>query len=255
MSRRRHSPSSQGAALPHRVCIIAALLTAASVSVADPKVYSPIVKSGKLELEYRGNLRFDDSDDEDGAMRHVFEVAYTPNDWWYTSYVARFDEPGRGTLDYTSSAWENIFQLTPHGAFWLDVGAYAEYKLQNDEPDELELKLLLEKASGPLVNTLNLVFEKEMGESEPGFEFGYAWRSKYYTKYGFQVGLEAFGDLGPIDNFLPGGRQEHRLGPVIYGSTSMGAKRELEYSLGYLVGVSDAAPDGTLRWTLEHEWY
>ena len=126
---------------------------------ADPKVYSPIVTKGILAVGNRGNTTIDDDDEHDGSQRHVFFVEYGVTDWWKTEIVSRLNEKAEGSLRYDSTAWENIFQLTEQGKYWLDAGLLLEYKLKDEKnaPDILEAKLLLEKPVQGFQNTLNLI--------------------------------------------------------------------------------------------------
>ena len=232
------------------------LLLLCTIGHADPKVYSPHVEKGELAFENRGNTVIDDDDDKDGSQRHVFELEYGVTDWWKTAFVSRLDKPGDGTLRYDSTAWENIFELTDEESSWLGSGLYLEYKLadEDDVADKLEAKLLLEKTWSGLVNTLNLVFEKEVGEHrEESVEFEYAWRTKKEIGHEMALGIEAFGELGEIKNTHSLEDQEHIIGPVFYHEVEL-ADFELEYNLGWLAGLTDASPDNTFRWQLEFEF-
>jgi hypothetical protein len=220
---------------------------------ADPKIYSPIVKGGELAVEIRGNTTIDNDSDKGGSQRHVFELEYGLTDWWKTAIVARLDEPVAGSLKYDSTAWENIFQLTEQGQYWLDAGVYLEYKLADESgvPDKLESKLLLEKQVVGFVNTLNLTFEKEIGaHREESVEFEYAWRTRKKVTDDMELGIEAFGELGEIENTKSLEDQTHRIGPVFYHEIEIG-EFEIEYSLAWLFGLTEASPDNTFRWQIE----
>ncbi|MBI4005505.1 MAG: hypothetical protein HY356_02450 [Gammaproteobacteria bacterium] len=220
---------------------------------ADPKIYSPIVKQGELAFENRGNTTVDDDDDNDGSQRHVFELEYGVTEWWKTAIVARLDEPSAGTLRYDSTAWENIFQLTGQGKYWLDTGWYLEYKLADEDgaPDKLETKLLLEKPVYGFLNTLNLTIEQELGsEGDEDLEFEYAWRTRKKITSEIKLGFEAFGKLGELRDLKSPEDQEHRIGPVFYHEFRIGGI-EIEYNLAWLFGLTDASPDNTFRWQIE----
>ena len=236
--------------------IIILLFSLSSICLADPKVYSPKVDKGELAVEIRGNTTVDDDDAEDGTQRHVFELEYGVTDWWKTALVGRLNKPGDGTLRYDSTAWENIFEVTDETAYWLGTGIYFEYKLADESgvPDTVETKLLLEKTAFSFVNTLNLIFEKEVGaHSEESVEFEYAWRTKKEIADDIALGIEAFGELGEIRNTESLGDQEHRIGPVFYHEIEIGGL-DIEYNLAWLFGLTDHSPDHTFRWQLEFEF-
>jgi len=220
---------------------------------ADPKVYSPIVKKGELAFENRGNTTIDDDDNKDGSQRHVFELEYGVTDWWKTAIVARLNKEAEGSLRYDTTAWENIFQLTEQGKYWLDAGIYLEYKLADDsnDADKVEAKLLLEKWVAEFQNTANLTFEKEVGGNrEEDTEFEYGWRTRKKITPHVKLGIEAFGKLGELNDIKSLDDQEHILGPVIYSELEIGHV-EIEYQLGWLFGLTDASPDNTFTWKIE----
>src|SRR5436309_6034090 len=140
----------------HMRCIRAAVGVAAlcntghfaiSPAAADHKVYSPYVEEGVLEFEARGHRTIDRKSDKNDQQTQIYEIAYGVNSWWYTSLFGVLDkQPGEG-FRYSATAWENIFQLTPQGKYWADVGLYFEYRKSHlpSEPGEIETKLLLEK--------------------------------------------------------------------------------------------------------------
>jgi hypothetical protein len=236
--------------------IFLCLIMIFNVCYADPKVYSPVIYKGELAFEVRGNTTIDDDDHEDGKQRHVFEIEYGVTDWWYTAFVSRLDKPGDGTLRYDSTAWENIFEFTDEKQSLLGSGLYLEYKLADEDgkADKIETKLLLEKTVSGFVNTLNLTFEKEVGEhSEESVEFEYAWRTRKEIAHEFKLGIEAFGELGEIQNTKSTEDQEHLIGPVIYHEIEIGGL-ELDYNLGWLFGLTEATPDNLFRWQLEFEF-
>jgi len=57
-----------------------------------------------------------------------------------------------------------------------------------------------------------------------------------------------------VGHALPSDQQDHRIGPVISGVLAGDSQGKWVYELGYLFGVSDAAPDGTLKFVVEYEF-
>jgi hypothetical protein len=71
-----------------------------------------------------------------------------------------------------------------------------------------------------------------------------------------KVGFEYNADFGELDQSLGYKQQDHRIGPVVQFDFENPAKNidEVELLVGVLAGISDAAPDATLRWNLEFKF-
>lgn len=224
---------------------------------ADHKVYSPIIEEGVLEFEARGHRTLDSSTDKNDQQTHKYAIAYGVNSWWYTELFGKLNKEPQANLRYDATAWENIFQLTPQGKYWVDVGIYTEYSrsASRGQPDELEFKLLLEKDVQPLVLTANLIFNRNIGRNAgKGVGFEYAVRANYPWKREIQFGLEAFGEPGRLTGFDAVSAQQHIIGPVISGKFNIDRIPGIfNYNVGYLVGLTPGSPKGTAKWGLEYE--
>jgi len=233
------------------------LLLTAPRAEATQKVYSPYVEKGELELEVRSHIDSDDDDSKDGARKDKYEIGYGITDWWFSSVFFEYEKSPGGKLHHEATAWENIFQLTDPGKYWLDVGFYLEYEAPVDggNPDKLETKLLLEKAVGRFVNTANIKLEREIGGGASNdIGLGYAWRTKYRMQPEFEPGIELYGDLGTLDNIELNSKQEAQIGPVVAGKFSLGGRSKIGYEAGYLFGLNSATADGSVKWLLEYEY-
>jgi hypothetical protein len=232
-------------------------LRAASTAGADLKVYSPYVEQGVLELEMRGNRSFDRATAKDNRQSQVYEVEYGVNSWWSTSLAGRVDkEPGAG-LRYSATVWENIFQLTERGRYPVDVGLYFEFAKSHlgSDSDEFETKLLLQKDVGPFAFTTNLIVNRGIGRGAgKGVGFEYAARANYPWKPEIQLNIEAFGQPGRLNGFDELSTQQHILGPVISGELGFaGLPGNFVYEAGYLFGLTNGSPQGTVKWLLRYE--
>lgn len=253
-ARDRHAKSST----PLTVSIAVAVLVAMScpLAYADFKVYSPYVEYGEWELEFRGARSFDDDGGKDNAQGYVYELAYSPTTHWHTAVFLETEREPRSDFRPAELAWENLFQLTEPGEYWLDLGAYVEYSkgLRQSDDHALEWKLLAEKTVGRWTVTANPIFVKEFTEGrDPGVEFEYAWGTYYRLQQEFEPGFEAFGTIGEISDANSLSTQEHFVGPDIRGRIHLGKRDNLVYNLGYLFGVTDAAPTGTVKLEVEYE--
>ncbi|MBL0319471.1 MAG: hypothetical protein IPP74_09340 [Alphaproteobacteria bacterium] len=225
----------------------------ASPAFANKKVYTPYVEAGELELEYHAQYQFDRKDAElDGAQSHELAIGYGVNHVWATELYGVFEQSGQHDdhLNFTDIEWENRFQLTEPGKYWLDVGFYLAYEktLESHSPDTIEAKLLLAKNSGPFQNLANLILEKEVGPHAENLEGGLAWSTRYRYKEWFEPGVELFSSFGVLDENLSYDEQEHQFGPTIYGKIG-----HFKYDVGYLFGISNAAPNGELKTNFEYE--
>lgn len=219
------------------------------VNASPPKVYSPIVEKGELEIENRGIF------DADKKTDFLYEIGYGFTENFFGSiFVESEKEPG-ALYKTEAVTLESIIQLTEQGQYFVDVGLLLEYKFatQGDEPDKFEGKLLLERTTGRFVHTANLIFENETGlNAAPGTFFEVYWQTRYLLSPGFQVGFQALSEFGQIGNFGPLSTQEHRVGPAVFGKIRLGKKSFIAYEAGYLVGVTAASPNA-FRWLVEFE--
>ena len=233
------------------------LLARAGSAHADHHVYSPIVEQGVLEFEARVHRTVDNAPEKDNGQVHKYEIGYGVNQWWHTALFGELEKEPGASLKYNATAWENIFQLTPQGKYWLDAGLYFEYArgASNGTPDEIETKVLLEKEVRPLVLTANLIFTKEIGRNaETGLGFEYALRANYPWTRSLQFGIEAYGEPGRIGRFDALSEQNHVVGPVLSGRFNIaGIKGAFGYEVGYLFGVTPGSPSGTVKGLLEYE--
>lgn len=223
---------------------------------AAHKIYSPTIEKGELEIEARGHVDSDSNSAADGARQDKYEIGYGFTNWWFSSIFAEYERAPGEPFKHAATSWENIFQLTEPGKYWLDVGAYLEYEDPvGNAPRKIETKLLLEKPVGQFVNTANIVLERQIGGGASNdVGLSYAWRTKYKMRPEFEPGIEIYGDLGTFDELNAGNKQSLQLGPVFAGKYGLGGRSKLGYEFGYLFGLSSASPAGTVKWLLEYEY-
>jgi hypothetical protein len=226
-------------------------------SYASHVVYSPTVEQGEFEIELRGHTTFDSDASKDSKEKFKIDIGYGVTDYWSTAYVGEVEEDANGDLEYEATAWENIFQLTEQGEYWVDVGLYLEYEWAHEDAntDKVEGKILLEKNVGKYVNTANLIFSRHLGSAASNAtDFEYAWRTKYLLSKQYEPGIEIYGEMGEVGHVSPSDQQDHRIGPVLGGIFSSDTHSKWVYEVGYLFGVSDAAPNGTFKFVIEYEF-
>lgn len=230
------------------------LSSASSPAWAAKTIYTPYVEQGELELEYYGDYTVNGDDEEDGAWEQKFGVGYGVTDFWKTELIGEFEKEGEDGADaeFTAVEWENKFQLTEPGKYWLDVGALVELAMNTQGgPNAIEGKLLLAKDTGKFLHVANIGVEREFGEdSEDLFEVGASWSTRYLLMPQFEPGLEIYSDFGSLSDSHGFDDQDHSAGPVAYGALG-----PFKYDVGYLFGLSDHAPDGQIKAKIEYEMH
>jgi len=241
----------------HLTTIIILMTIAVCMQPADAqarKVYSPIVEQGEVEVEYMLDFSVDTDPGKNSSARHQFELEMAVSSRWLTAIYGDFrKQPGQG-FSYQGVKWENIYQLFEQGEYWLDAGLYLEYfrpRAALHKADALEFKLLLEKEHGRLVNTVNLIFKKEVGTNTSSITTtGYALRSKWRGQRVLELAVEIYGSLGDIGHSPPVSRQSHQIGPVVLGTFRSG----ISYEFGYLFGLTTSTEQGMLKFVTGYEF-
>lgn len=238
--------------------LAAGLLATASPAYAIDKLYTPHVDQGEWEVEYFGTASHDNDDTKDDAQKQQLSVGYGVTSFWKTELYSKFEKEPQDHLTFDAWEWENIFQFTKPGEYWIDSGASLAYEWtpQSNRADKIEARLLLSKDIGRTSHILNLIAEKEVGSGpKDRLEGGFIWSSRYLYSEAFQPGFEINSEVGELSRTGKFDDQEHYVGPVIYGKLPLGdeADEGLGYRAGYLVGVSDAAADGQFVLQLEYE--
>lgn len=259
LTSQRQSPARLGttAGVLAMAVISSGLLLTAPRAEATQKVYSPHIEQGELEIEVRSHIDSDDKAAKDGARKDIYEIGYGITEWWFSSLFVEYEKSPGGKLGHEATAWENIFMLTEPGKYWLDAGLYVEYEAPSHggSADKLETKLLLERAAGSIVNTANIILEREIGSRAGNdIELGLAWRTKYKLQAAFEPGIEFYGEFGKLNDIELDGKHLAQLGPVISGKYRLGGRSKIGYEAGYLFGLNSATPDGSAKWQLEYEY-
>ena len=238
------------------VIVAAVFPVVALAALSDMKVYSPVIEKGELQFEIIGNKVVDDAEQHDGFQHHEFELEYAVMDFWATSITASLIKPAGEALKYDILGWENTFQFTDEGKYWLDFGFHVEVEV-NDEGDEahnLEGRFLFRRVWGTFEHILNLNFEQQFGSAaDESTELEYVWRTRVSLDEHTGIGVEAFGSLGEIKYVAPLAEQEHRLGPAFYRDIEIGGV-DIELNLIWLFGLTGSSAAHTPHWQIEIEF-
>jgi hypothetical protein len=235
--------------------VLAGSLSASSLAMAGPaaKVYRPVVEKGETEIELRSGYR--DFADAPDVHASVIDFGYAFTNRWKSELVFEYEgETGEGGRP-EALEWENLVVLTEQGKHWADVGLLLEYEHTfSDEPGEVKLSGLFEKEIGPAIADFNLGLARQVGSgASDQVELEYAWQVKRRGKEALEWGVQGIGALGPVNHLGDG--DAHSVGPALFGVKRLASGNKLAYEAGVLAGVNDAAPDLTVRVSLELEIY
>lgn len=244
------------------IMLSAGLLAWPQDAHAVKRVYLPYVEKGELEIEHKGQYRWDDDEDIDGAQAYLFSVGYNFTDVWFSEVGVELAKARHHDTKAEVIEWENRFQISETGAWWADTGLLLEYEfaLHGDDPDKIEGKLLFAKEVDVFLHALNVTLESELGgtelndegaevDQEHDLEGGFSWSSRYRLRQEFEPGVEYHADFGSLEHGEDFEEQKHQVGPVVYGKIG-----PVKYDAGVLFGVSDAAADVELKWIVEYEF-
>lgn len=233
--------------------ILAVLGCVSTAARADDfKVYSPRVENGEFALEANMNYSTDKDPAKDHYVSQVLGFEYAPISWWKTEMSGEVEKSQGTGQELTNIKFENVFSPWQPGENIVDAGFYLEVEkaAHNDQPNNLETKLLLEKQIGQFVGTANLILAHNFGpNSASGWNSGMALQARYRLNQKFEPGIEYYGDFGQIDNMPSFNNQDHRVGPTVQGKIG-----HVRYDTGVLFGVSGAAQDTTAKLNLEYEF-
>ena len=236
--------------------LFAAALAPLAHAAPDDYVAVPGVEYGERELELRLGTASKSGEDRESAGSLAFGYGATP--WWFTEIYAKFNrgESGRSTR-FDSVEWENKFQLTEPGQYFVDAGLLVEIEYPHDRAEGYELRIgpLLQKDFGAVQVNANCFLERHYRAAEPEVtELLYQWQIKYRWRPQFEFGAQGFGEMGKWNDWAPASEQEHTIGPAIFGKVLLGGRQALKYNAALLFKASSAAPNHTLRAQLEYEF-
>lgn len=238
------------------VVLLAAGLAAGDAQ-AEFKVRHPLVVEGELELEHNGSVTFDKSKSgRNNGQSYTNEIGYGVTSWWQPEIEGEWAADPGSNLRFEATTFENTFMLTEPGAWWLNLGFFAEYSHAADRnsADSFKFGPLIEKELGRTLLTANLFVAKEVGKNRSdASEFSYALQGRYFINPYFEPGIEAYGQVADFESPGKLADQQHRVGPVFLGTWKPFDIGRVRYEAGYLFGLTRATETGAIRWKLEYE--
>jgi hypothetical protein len=271
------------------IATVGLTLTATKPVLAEFEIQEAGVEKGEIEIQYFGAVHWGlpdrggatgDAEDEEAPLRQSHELQFQMGitDWWMLSVTNGFDQPADDNLQMTSVELETQFQLIKRAGDGIALavqGGFAQainHGNQNGNPNEFSFGPIVELAKGPLMLTLNPLFNRQQGEfaNQEGLGFEYGWQLKYEFSEKTALALEMFGNIEDLANAGSFNDQEHSVGPVLYlnfgnansnegkkagmgddeekaNKGDKGRSAEFTVGLGALFGLTDATSDVALK--------
>jgi hypothetical protein len=186
-------------------------------------------------------------------LRHTAELAYGITERWWVEAYADFENPtreGAGQFTFVRSRFETVYRVFDRHGYWPAAALYLEYKIPQrrfEHNDELEWKLLLESRIEDFLVRLNPVGEREFNDASRvrfGYESGWYW----FAKPAIRLGVEGFGNVGPIGSFPTTNFQRHSWGPAVRFKFG-----RVGWDLGMQFGWTDASDYAVFKSILDFE--
>lgn len=224
-----------------------ALFAVSTPAHATKTVTSPYVTKGKATVEWRGGYEMDDDEEEVFKTRNQFSYGFTD---FYDLKVSVDTVHNDEDDEFSDIDFENKFQILPKGEYFIDLGLRLDYtRALNGDDDGIGTKILLAKQTGEFSHNLNLEAGRDIGgEASDDWGYGLSYGLSFPFTDDLAWGAEWYSDFGTFDDDYE--EQDHRVGPVLYG-TAFGA---IKYQAGVLAGVSEAAPDATIKATANYSF-
>jgi high-affinity iron transporter len=226
---------------------------------ADYQVYSPNVVKGEKEFELRGFKSWGTHPvaGTESALKTIrLAMGYSPTEFWATELYINYAQNPDQSLKIEEFEWENRFQLTPQGEYWVDMGLLTELEIPRYSHDPYAFKIgpTFSKDINRFTIQLNLLAAHQYGKNAAsGVELSYRSRLQYRYKRVFSPLIEAYGQ--PAGKIGQWGQPKQQMGGGFSGQTHMGRGENFKYSAVLLWGLSQAAADTTGVVRLEYEFF
>jgi len=219
-------------------------------------VHVPSVEYGEREIDFKyGTSKLKEAPVRETASSLGFGYGATP--WWFTEAYVKYEKNPGDRTRFDAFEWENLFQLTEHNQYAVDVGLITEIEVPRKRSEGYELAFgpLFQGDVGEIRWNANLLFTRVVrSEGANATEMGYQLQAKYALAPNFEIGAQAFGEMGRWDHWEPTREQSHRAGPALFGKVKLGRREAIRYNAAWLHGVSAAAPRDTFRVQAEFEF-
>lgn len=232
--------------LPWRAPLLLALALCSSMAQADTGYYMVTTYDveHQLSLDYKyWNAHYNGRT----VAAPEFGVGYGVTSRWYTEVYAKWIKINGEGGKLVETDWQNDYLLT-QGQYPFDLALHTRIGKERAAAQGYLVEW------GPVLQTeimrtqfnANVFFQRayrvDASVAPAGgnhTELTYQLQVKQRWKSWFQPGLQAFGEVGTWNDWLPRKQQSHRAGPALFGSREIGGQ-ELKYEAAYLVGRNSA---------------
>ena len=219
-------------------------------------IYSPRVEEGEREIDTKFGTQKPRSGEDSRQSGASIGFGYGVTSWWFTEIYGKNTWNGNNS-QFDAVEWENKFQLTETGKYFVDVGFLIELERPQNRNEGYEAKygFLLQKDWNKWQANLNLLMQGHYtGTENQGTYFGYQGQLKYRLQPELELGAQLFSWLGQLNSWNTNQQQQTSVGPAIFGKTKLGRKEALVYNFAYLWGTTTASPKNTIRMQVEYEF-
>jgi hypothetical protein len=238
--------------------LLTAIFTQAGEYLGSPAdyIYSPRVEEGEREIDTKfGTQKPRNSEDSSQAGASI-GFGYGVTSWWFTEIYGKYNWDGNSS-QFDAVEWENKFQLTETGKYFVDLGFLIELERPQNRSEGYEAKygLLLQKDWNKWQANLNLLIQSRFtGSENQGSFFGYQGQVKYRLKPELHLGAQLFSWLEQLNNLSTTQQQQTSVGPAIFGKFKLGRREALVYNIAFLLGTTPSSPKNTIRMQVEYEY-
>ena len=219
-------------------------------------IYSPRVEEGEREIDTKFGTQTPKNGADPRQSGASIGFGYGVNSWWFTEIYGKNTWDGNNS-QFDAIEWENKFQLTETGKYFVDVGFLLELERPQNRNEGYEARygFLLQKDWNRWQANLNLLMQGHYtGTENQGTYFGYQGQLKYRLEPQLELGAQLYSWLGQVNHWNTNEQQQTSVGPAIFGKTKLGRKEALVYNLAYLWGTTATSPKNTIRMQVEYEF-
>lgn len=240
------------------ITLLASNLTHAGEYLSGPAdyIYSPRVEEGEREIDTKFGTQTPRTAGDARQSGASIGFGYGVTSWWFTEIYGKNIWDGNNS-QFDAIEWENKFQLTETGKYFVDVGFLLELERPQNRNEGYEARygFLLQKDWNKWQANLNLLMQGHYtGTENQGTYFGYQGQVKYRLQPELEFGAQLYSWLGQLNNWNTNQQQQTSVGPALFGKTKLGRKEALVYNLAYLWGTTTASPKNTIRMQVEYEF-
>jgi hypothetical protein len=205
------------------------------------------VKKGKSAVDFRvGYSEADESSSQDERLRLRTHYDYGLTDYYALRVILSSDKRKGDNMEAESIAIENRFYLLKADEYGFDFGARLKYSHKDGDkkPDSAAIGLYQQIPLEDWTIRFNETFSHEVGEdSTGGIALELRSQAMYSIQKNFNLGIESFNDISNLNEQAGYSAQSHTIGPVIKGKFD----NNIGYEAGYRTGISDGAPDHSIK--------